>query len=43
MNINAQIMRWVLCNDIVIIVILLPVVSYRDKMLKYILAYYTSQ
>ena len=43
MNINAQIMRWVLRNDIVIIVILLPVVSYRDTMLKYILAYHTLQ
>ena len=40
-NINAQIMRWVLRNDIVIIVILFPVVSDRDKMLKYFLAYHS--
>ena len=36
---NAQIMRWVLCNDKVDIVIVFPVVSDRDKMLKYSLAH----
>ena len=37
---NAKIMRWVLRNDKVIIAVLLPVVSDRDKMHKYILAHY---
>ena len=40
MNIKAQIMRWVLRNDIIIIVILLPVAFDSDKMLNYILAYH---
>ena len=38
MNKNAQIFRWVVRNDKVIIVLLLPVVVDIDKMLKCILA-----
>ena len=41
LNNNAQIMRWVLHNDKVMIVILLPVVSDRDKILKFIIAYHS--
>ena len=36
---NVFIIRWVLHNYKVIVVILLPVVSKRNKMLKYIFAY----
>ena len=42
MNNNAQkclSIRWILHNDIVFIAILLPVVSDKDTMLKYILTY----